>query len=141
MVNDKRLFFSIALGIVLVDQIVKYAITKIQPDTSLLTIVHNTGAGFGIFQNQTILLAIISIIVASAVIYYYERIPKEKWPQVLWAVFLGGVVGNLIDRLLRGYVIDFIDLGFWPAFNVADASITISVIGLVIWYWKNDKKE
>jgi signal peptidase II len=84
--------------------------------------------------------SLISLLVASGIIYYYAKIPSKPWPQVLWALFLGGVLGNLIDRLFRGYVIDFIDLGFWPAFNVADASITVSVIGLIIWYWKNDKK-
>ena len=56
-------------------------------------------------------------------------------PQLLWGVFLGGVIGNLVDRLMRGVVIDFIDLGFWPAFNIADAAITVSTIGLIIYYW------
>ncbi|MEK6846425.1 MAG: signal peptidase II [Nanoarchaeota archaeon] len=55
---------------------------------------------------------------------------------MLWALFLGGALGNLMDRWLRGFVIDFIDLKFWPVFNVADAAITVSVIGLVIYYWK-----
>ncbi len=134
-------FGVIALGIVLIDQLVKLLIAGSRPvwNLPLVTIhlVQNTGAGFGILKGQTFWLGVISLLVAVGVILYYHTIPKEKWPQVLFAVFLGGVVGNLIDRLFRGYVIDFIDLGFWPAFNLADACISVSVMGLVIYYLKN----
>ena len=71
-----------------------------------------------------------------ATIYYYNRIPKEKSAQALSGLFLGGVAGNLIDRVLRQYVVDFIDLGFWPVFNVADAAISVSVVGLIVYFWK-----
>lgn len=136
MVNYKRLFWSITVLLVIIDQIVKYIVDTVQPNVFIFRVTHNTGAGFGILQNRIILLAIISLIVAAVVIYYYTKIPSEQWSQILWALFLGGVVGNLIDRVFRGYVIDFIDLGFFPSFNIADASITISVIGLIIYYWK-----
>ena len=53
-------------------------------------------------------------------------------------LFLGGVVGNMFDRLIRGRVVDFIDFTYWPAFNVADAALTVSAIGLVIYFW-NEK--
>ena len=59
-----------------------------------------------------------------------------KYAQYLFALFLGGVIGNLIDRAFRGYVIDFISFKFWPAFNIADACISIAVIGLIIYFWK-----
>lgn len=140
MVNYKRLFWSITVLLVVLDQIVKYIVDTVQPNAFIFRVTYNTGAGFGILQSQTILLAIISLLVASSVIYYYSKIPEQKYPQVLWALFLGGVIGNLIDRFLRGYVIDFIDVGFWPSFNLADASITVSVIGLIIYCWKSDKK-
>src|SRR3989344_2140587 len=127
-------FGFIALGIVLIDQIVKQLVLLFKPVWNLLlaTIhyVQNTGAGFGILKGQTLWLGVVSLLVAVGVIWYYPKIPNEKWPQVLFAVFLGGVLGNLIDRLFRGYVIDYMDLGFWPAFNLADACISVSVIGL-----------
>ena len=133
-------FGFIALGIVLIDQIVKQLVLLFKPVWNLLlaTIhyVQNTGAGFGILKGQTLWLGVVSLLVAVGVIWYYPKIPKEKWPQVLFAVFLGGVLGNLIDRLFRGYVIDYMDLGFWPAFNLADACISVSVIGLIVYYWK-----
>lgn len=133
-------FFFIAILTVILDQISKNLVFYFQPDFRLgiLTIhfVQNTGAGFGILEGQTIGLAIVSLIVALLVIFYYKKIPPEKLPQTLFAVFLGGVIGNLIDRLLRGYVVDFIDFSFWPAFNAADASICVAVAGLIIYYWK-----
>lgn len=69
----------------------------------------------------------IAIIVSVALLYY---IPKYRYPEL--GLLLGGALGNLIDRLLYGHVIDFIDVGFWPSFNIADASNTISVL-LLIW--------
>ena len=135
------LFVFITLIIIAIDQFLKYLVNEFNPNyiLSFLTIhsVQNTGAGFGILQGQTLFLAIISLIVAFLVIFYYKKIPQEKVTQVLFALFLGGVIGNLVDRLFRGYVIDFIDFNFWPAFNIADAAITISVIGLIVWFWKN----
>ena len=106
-----------------------------------IVLIKNTGAGFGILKNQTFFLGIISLIVAVTLIVYYKKIPKEKISQILFALFLGGVIGNLIDRFFRGYVIDFISFSFWPAFNIADSALTIAVIGLVILYIKEEIKE
>ena len=118
----------------------KFLVFKFKPnwDLAILKIqfIQNTGAGFGILKGQTFLLGIVSLIVALAVIFYYKKIPKEKLSQILFAGFLGGVIGNLIDRFFRKFVIDFINFGFWPAFNIADACISVSVIGLIIVFWK-----
>lgn len=135
-----KMFILTTLVTLILDQLLKYMVAFLQPfiTFSFLSIhlVQNTGAGFGLFKDHTPWLAIISLVVALAVIYYYPKLPKEKWPQLLWGLFLGGVLGNLVDRILRGYVIDFIDVGFWPTFNVADAAITIAVIGLIVYEWK-----
>ncbi len=141
MKNKNGLFFSlIALLVVIFDQFTKYLILKnnLKLDLKIfeITLIKNTGAGFGILQDQTFLLGIVSLLVALLVIIYYQKIPKDTFSQLLFALFLGGVIGNLIDRLLRGYVIDFINFGFWPAFNLADAVLTISVIGLMVYYWR-----
>ncbi len=134
------LFAAVSLGVILIDQVSKYFIEVVKPQLqwSFLTLhyVQNTGAGFGILQNHTGILTAISFVVALAVVLLYKKIPPKKIPQLLFALFLGGVLGNFIDRLWRGYVIDFIDLSFWPAFNVADMAISIAVIGLIVYFWK-----
>jgi signal peptidase II len=134
------LFSLITFLIIAFDQLTKYLIQLYQPHWNLkifeITFIKNTGAGFGILRNQTFFLGIISLIVAVTLIVYYKRIPKEKNQQILFALFLGGVIGNLIDRFFRNYVIDFISFSFWPAFNIADSALTISVIGIVIYFWK-----
>ncbi len=134
------LFIIITAIIVILDQVLKYLVLVYQPQWSwgLLTIHYltNTGAGFGILQGQTVWLLIASAMVTLGFILYYNHLPKEKWVQVLSALFLGGVIGNLLDRFFRKEVIDFIDFSYWPAFNVADASITVAAIGLIVYFWK-----
>ena len=138
--KNLSLFISLTFIIILLDQLTKYLVIKFQPllNLKILTIhlVKNTGAGFGILPGQTIILSIISLVVALAIIYYYPKIPKENLPQVFISLFLAGTIGNLIDRVFRKFVIDFIDFSFWPAFNIADATITVGAIGLVFYFWK-----
>ena len=138
--NYAALFIIISMVTVFLDQLTKYLTIILKPELSLgflsIHFVHNTGAGFGILKGQMGILAFISALVALTVLFFYHKIPKEKIPQVLFALFFGGVAGNLIDRLLRGYVVDLIDVSFWPVFNLADAAISVSVIGLVLYYWK-----
>ena len=134
------IFITIVLFTVLLDQLTKFYIASKMPEWKLgfllIHFVDNTGAGFGILKGQMAILAIISAIVVMGVIYFYHKIPKEKITQALFGLFLGGVAGNLIDRILRQYVVDFIDVGFWPVFNIADMAISVSVIGLVLYFWK-----
>src|SRR3989338_10470044 len=134
------IFVAVTLFITLVDQLTKILVVVKKTDWSLgflsIHFVQNTGAGFGILKGQMAVLAIISAVVVMGVIYFYHKIPKETWAQLLFGLFLGGVAGNLIDRIFRQYVVDFIDVGFWPVFNVADMAISVSVIGLVLYYWK-----
>lgn len=135
-VMAKKLFWLAAFSVVILDQLLKFLVEFFQPDSGLINFVRNTGAGFGILEGQVFWLGLLSLVVAIIVVANYDKIPEEKIPLTGWGLFLGGVVGNLIDRLFRGYVIDFIDFGFWPAFNLADACISVSVIGLIWYYWK-----
>ncbi len=142
MVKVQSWFWIPAALILSTDQLFKKIILLRQPqwNSSFLSIhlVQNTGAGFGLLQGQTMLLAMISLVVAITVLWYYPKLPSQQWPQLLWGLFLGGVVGNLWDRLIRNYVVDFMDVHVWPAFNVADAAITIAVIGLIYFSWKEE---
>ena len=125
--NFVSLFVAIAAAVVVLDQLTKYLIP---------TKVENTAAAFGLLKDQQLFLIIFSLIFVAAVVYFYKDVPKKKFPQVMTALILGGAIGNLIDRLLLGFVRDFIDVGFWPAFNIADSAITIGAIGLIIFFWK-----
>jgi signal peptidase II len=92
------------------------------------TLVENTGAGFGLFRNQVFILVLISLAAISFTVFYIlKKKPVYYFPL---ALILGGAVGNLIDRLRFGHVIDFIDLHWWPVFNVADSCITIGSLVL-----------
>lgn len=138
--------FSTALIIIIVDQAAKFLIkANFELNQTLpiinnifhLTHIHNFGAGFGILQQQRWVLIFISIIVIGFILYYLDRISeKEKVLQLLFGFVLGGTIGNLTDRIINGYVIDFLDFGIWPVFNFADSFVTIGVIGLIVYYWK-----
>ena len=101
-----------------------------------MTLGHNTGIAFGLFKNQGIVFIIIpmiAIILLAFNIYYY-RSNKENLSRmyiVAFSLILGGAIGNLIDRITFGYVIDFIDFRIWPVFNVADSAITIGA-GIIL---------
>ena len=98
-----------------------------------MTLVHNTGIAFGFFKDQGIVFIVIPIIAIFLLVFniYYYRQNNEALSRVYIAAFsliLGGAIGNLIDRIVYGHVIDFIDFRVWPVFNIADSAITIGAI-------------
>lgn len=102
--------------------------------------IYNKGAAFGMFQNGNMIFTIVALVVAGGVIYFYGQIGLEDQPLRLAAgLYLGGVLGNLIDRLTLGQVTDFISVGTFYIFNVADASINIGVALLLIGYWWSER--
>ncbi len=134
-------FFLTGLLIVAADQFSKNWIrTNLDPGQSIfrigffqITYANNTGAAFGLFQNHTLVLTIISIIGVIAILVGYRFVNRiavlQSMPwRVVLGLVLGGTLGNLIDRARLGYVTDFIDFHYWPAFNVADASVTIGIL-------------
>jgi signal peptidase II len=123
--------------LVILDQITKYLFTNKEYLIGSIGIkyVENTGAAFSIFQNQTIILSIISLIAVILIIKYYKTF-KVKLPLIL---LLSGTLGNLIDRVILGYVRDFIAISIWPTFNIADSCITIGVIWLIYEMHKEEK--
>lgn len=132
----------IVLSIVVIDQITKYLVVKymnpfdtinILPFLNLVS-VRNTGAAFGMFKDiGSSFFITVSIV---AIIFVVWLLFKTKEGYLSLSLIIGGATGNLIDRILFGYVVDFIDLFagrfHWPAFNVADASLTIGLIIIVI---------
>jgi len=107
-------------------------------------IVHwyNSGAAFGLFQNGNLIFTVLAFIVIGAIIYYYPRVETEDWTlKMAMGLQLAGASGNLIDRLMRGKVTDFISVGTFPVFNVADASISVGVVVLLIGVWIKERQE
>lgn len=96
----------------------------------------NTGALFGLFKGTNYLLVALSLIYLAFITFYYKKLPKNKYAQIFFALITGGLIANTLDRILLGGVIDFINLGFWPSFNIADAAVTTGVIGLIACYLK-----
>ncbi len=104
--------------------------------------VSNTGVAFGMFQGIQPVLALLSILVSAAIIYYYPRVPAGDWTlRLALGMQLGGALGNLIDRIFIGHVTDFISVGTFPVFNVADLSITIGVCILILGVWLQDHQK
>lgn len=134
---------SIVIFILFIDQLSKFIVSNTlllnQPNPVIksvfaITLVHNRGAAFGMMKGQTILFIATSI---CAIILIYRSLKINKHGatslnSVALALILAGALGNLIDRLFFGYVIDFFDFHIWPVFNIADSSITI---GAVLFGW------
>jgi signal peptidase II len=105
-----------------------------------LVFIYNKGAAFGMFQNGGLIFTIVAILVALGILYFYNQIESHDWPLRLAAgLYLGGVLGNLIDRVALGQVVDFISVGTFYIFNVADASINVGVALLLIGYWRSER--
>lgn len=116
-----------------------------------LTYVQNRGAAFGILSEaglpyQSVLFSVVSLLALVAIALYAWRMPvQSRVPQTALALVMGGAIGNLLDRARLGYVIDYVDVYWgphhWPAFNVADAAISIGVALLVLDILRNPQAE
>ena len=98
-----------------------------------ITHVSNTGAAFGVFPSGSMIFTVVAIIVSIVIVLYNYRLPADhKLLRLALGLQLGGAMGNLIDRLRLGHVTDWMDVGPWPVFNVADASIVAGVVVLAL---------
>ena len=136
--GDIIIFLSGVVSIVLMDRVTKNFFSRfLDLNESIavirnflhFTLVHNTGIAFGFFKDCGAVFIIIPVILTGLLIYniyYYRHSPQlSRTYIVAFSLILGGAIGNLIDRIMLGYVIDFIDFRIWPVFNVADSAITI----------------
>lgn len=103
-----------------------------------ITLVNNYGAAFGILKNQLLFLIIITFLAIVLIFKYLKN--STKFEKIFLMFVLAGAVGNLIDRIFLGYVIDFLDFRIWPVFNVADSAISIGAICLGLSFLKSEKK-
>ncbi len=157
MQKNKNKVVYLTLSIVLlIDQIVKLLVKtnmnlneeiSIIPNFFSIQYLKNTGAAFSILENQTILLVVTSIICISVIGYYLKKEENLTPPveSISFGLILGGILGNLIDRIIYQGVIDFLSFKIFkynfPVFNIADIGITIGVFLLLIIYISRDIKK
>lgn len=144
-----------ALLVVVADQLTKWLIrTNVPvgsaiPLTGFARITHsqNDGVIFGLFQGHPVFMIIVAIIGALVIftfsLYFTKWLPTlaNNWTRVALGLILGGTLGNLIDRIWRGSVTDFISVGIWPSFNIADSGVTVGALIMVYFILRWGFKE
>lgn len=134
------MFWRTAIFVFLLDQLTKFwataALTPDQPYPVIppyfyLTLTHNTGIAFGMLEGRGWLTIPLTLCVAGGLIWYHYRHKPARGVQLLTGLLLGGALGNFVDRIRLGYVVDMFDFVVWPVFNVADMAITCSLVGLM----------
>ncbi|HLH72506.1 MAG TPA: signal peptidase II [Chloroflexota bacterium] len=139
-----------ALVVLILDQVTKYIISHTlgQPgqvrsvevigNWVRLSYTTNTGAAFGIFPAGTLFFSVVAVIAAPVILLGRSYVRERAWwMTVIFGMLMGGALGNLLDRVRMGHVVDFIDVGIgnlrWPSFNVADSSFVVAVILLAVF--------
>ena len=156
MTSEERLYairfggiLSIAGAVVLLDRFSKawirhhFQLGESRSITSwfYLTFVQNTGTAFGLFQDNNRVLLMVAFIILGALLYGARGLCERGgfWGALGVALVLGGALGNVMDRLHYGRVIDFLDFRIWPVFNIADSAITVGTISLLIGLLRKDR--
>ena len=140
---------SLVFIIIIIDQLTKWIVEANLVNTRIpvvenmfyLTYLQNTGGAWGILENNKIIFIMaIPIILIAIFIYLLKNKNIGKLENIGFCVLIGGAIGNYIDRIARGYVVDFIDFVIWPVFNVADIAV-VAGVGLIIislFIYKNE---
>ena len=144
--------------LVILDQITKWqALTKLKPIKNTVvikgfldfTFVENRGAAFGILSGKRVFFILLTVVVAAGIIYSFYKLPKTReynWLKCGLVLVLSGAIGNVIDRAVRGYVVDFLEVTFikWPVFNLADIYVVIGacfILFLSLFVIKEEEKK
>ncbi len=106
-----------------------------------LALVYNKGIAFGLFANQPYLSLAAFLALALFFFFYRAHLFYNLSSRLSIGLLLGGAVGNLVDRLRLGYVVDFVDLGFWPVFNLADSAVTVGVFLLAYSLYSSSRRQ
>ena len=126
---------SFVILIIVLDQLIKYLVVNnmflgesipVIPHLLHLTYILNSGAAFGILENQRLFFIFIAVILIFAIVYFYSKIF-----QLGIAMLFSGAIGNMIDRIFIGKVVDYIDFRIWPIFNLADIAIVCGCIIII----------
>jgi signal peptidase II len=149
----KKKIYIYSLLYCLLDQLTKYIIDNnlifnhnysIINKFFYLTKIYNYGASWNILNNMCLLIIILSFVFLYFIIKYYPNFKKNKRNNIAFSLLIGGILGNLIDRIIHGYVIDYFHFylfGYdYPIFNIADIGIVIGVILIIISIWKGEDK-
>ena len=159
--SDKQFYIISAITViilVILDQITKWqALTKLKPIKNTVvikgfldfTFVENRGAAFGILSGKRVFFILLTVVVAAGIIYSFYKLPKTReynWLKCGLVLVLSGAIGNVIDRAVRGYVVDFLEVTFikWPVFNLADIYVVIGaclILFLSLFVIKEDEKK
>jgi len=154
-------FCLLTLGVLVLDHVTKWlARTRLDPERAIevipgylrISYVSNTGVAFGLFRDldspwKPYVLAAMAIVAVVVIFVYSSRMPSSRrLLQSALAVIMGGILGNFVDRILQGYVVDFIEFHirdnfYWPTFNVADSAITVGIGLLLIDAVKNTEPD
>ena len=135
------LFYTLVIGVFVFDQVTKAIIRSSLslgdswPEEGIFRIVHglNTGSAFGLFAGFTNLLVVASIIGIVFILFVFlKQNNSDIWLRLSLGLIVGGALGNLFDRVKDGAVVDFISVGWWPAFNIADSSISVGMCLLLV---------
>ena len=136
------IFYVLTIAVIICDQLTKYVVRETIPlyetfiEVGIFSIVHgqNTGSAFGLFAGFTNFLIIASLIGLALILYFFVKQDSANlFVRIAVGLIVGGAVGNLIDRVKDGFVVDFISVGWWPAFNVADSAISIGMTVMVLF--------
>lgn len=152
---EKKVIWIISFICIIIDQMIKFVINNnidlydqntIIDNFFYLTNVRNYGAAWSILTGSRIMLIIVTILIMIGLYYFFIRKEKlKKYEKVIYGFLYGGIIGNLIDRIFRGYVIDYLEFyifGYsFPVFNLADILIVISMFFIIISVIKGDKDE
>ncbi|RME77787.1 signal peptidase II [Candidatus Woesearchaeota archaeon] len=143
---SKAHFLAITIAVFFFDRLTKLSIiTNLQLHESItifpffsLTRVHNYGIAWGFLQGSGIVSILVSILVILLIVYNFQRIFEQKKQVIIGiSLILAGATGNLVDRLLYGYVVDFLNFHIWPVFNIADCAL---VLGTILFILQKEQK-
>ncbi len=148
-IENNLVLVLVSIVVIIVERVIKFYITEylrigesipVIGNVLMITRTENLGAGFGILRGYNYMFIIAAIIVLGLIVYFYNTIIYDRLLVFAFAFLLGGTVGNMMDRLFFGHVIDYITLSFWPTFNLSDIALTVGVTLLLVYMYMVEHK-
>ncbi len=142
----------VAVTVILLDQLAKqWVVATLGPttmtnfvpligDTARIAYSHNTGVAFSLLQGHPELIVLTALLIVAGAIYFYlTQLPNQRTAvQLIMGLIMGGTFGNLIDRIRLGYVVDFVQVGWFPIFNLADSAISVGAALLMLQFLRDE---